>query len=140
MMVNRRRRITLPRSRCCMVSRRSVTHCSEPNDRSTALCSMPSCTCIWMRLSFCRMSSVMWRNRRAISLPKTMANGVSNSNAHASRSSNQRISRKAPQSLMPVINISGRVSVVTFVTCSMSLANREDTSPECSSSPVNNCL
>ena len=75
-----------------------------------------------------------------MSLPKTMANGVSNSSAQASRSSNHRISRKAPQSWIPVITICGSVSAVIVVTCSMSLASREVMSPECSSSPVNSCL
>ena len=85
------------------------------------------------------MSSVIWRNLWAMSLPKTMASGVSSNRVHANRSSNQRISRKAPQSWVPVITIWGSVSLQTVLICSMSLANRELTSPECSSSPVYNC-
>ena len=137
MTVNRVRRTTLPCSRCCIASSRSVTHCSEPSERSTALCSMPSCTCICMRLSSCRMSSVIWRSRRAISLPKMMASGVSNSSAHASRASNHRISMNAPHSCITVMAICGMVSVQMVLTCSMSLASRDVTSPECSSCSSN---
>ena len=137
--VNFSRRMTFPRNRCWMESSRSVTHCSLPSERSTALYSMPSCTCICMRLSSCRMSSVIWRNLRAMPLPKTMAMGVSNSRTHASRASNHRISRKAPQSCITVIIIWGRVSVQIVLTCSMSFASRAFTSPECMSFSVNSC-
>ena len=85
------------------------------------------------------MSRVICRNRRAISLPNTMATGVSNSNAHASRASNQCINKNAPQSCIAVIAIWGRVSVHTVLTCSISFANRDVTSPECKSSPSKSC-
>ena len=133
MTVKRVRRRTLPRSCCCMFSNRSVTHCSLPKERSTALCSIPSWTCICMRLSSRRMSSVIWRNLLAISFPNAKVSGVSSSSAQANRGSNQRISRKAPMSCNVVISMEGSTPVVTLLTVSISLVRREVTSPECSS-------
>ena len=138
--VKRVRRMTLPFRRRCRLSSRPVTICSLSSERSTALCSMPSCICICMRLSSSRMSSVMRRSRRAMNLAKTTTSGVSSSKAQASRASIERISRKAPSSCRAVMSICGRMLVVASPTTSMSLASRDTTSPECRLCSSNSCL
>ena len=127
------RRKTLPLSSCCMESRRSAIHCSLPRERKTALYSTPSCTCIWMRLSFSRISRVMRRRRLATNFPRTMASGVKITSAQASHASKNRMSKKAPNSWIAVTTICGNVSATTLETESMSFERREVTSPEWSS-------
>ena len=131
MTVKRVRRKTRPISWSCILLSRPVTHCSLPNERNTALCSMPSCTCIWMVLSCWRMSSVISRKRWAKSLPKATTKGVTSSSANARRASIEYINMNAPVSCTPVTINCGSNEVVTSATVSISLESREVTSPEC---------
>ena len=133
--VKRVRRRTSPSSLLCFKPRRSSTQFSLSSERNTALYSTPSCTCIWMRLSPSRISSVILRKRREISFPTTTSTGVSSNSAHANRASNQRISKNAPTSWIPVTAICGIVSIIEVDTVSISFESLEDTSPECSSWP-----
>ena len=129
--VNLARRLILPRRSCCMSSRRLVIQSPLSKERSTALCSIVSCTSIWITLSCLRMSSVIILILRPISFPTIRNIGVSSSSAHASRVSIDCISRKAPTSCISVTVISGKSDVVASLTTSISFSKREVTSPEC---------
>ena len=102
-------------------------------ERSTALCSIVSCTSICMTLSCSRMASVILRIWRAKSFPAKRNSGVSISRAQARRASIVCISRKAPTSCTRVTLMSGISEVVASLTLSMSFSRRLVTSPECSS-------
>ena len=139
MTVKRARRRILPRSSCCMSSSRPVTQSPLSSERSTALCSIVSCTSICMTLSCCRMSRVILRIWRAKSLPTNRNRGVSSSSAQARRASIDCISRKAPTNCTIVTAMSGMSDVVASLTLSMSFSRRLVTSPECSSFWSNIC-
>ena len=137
--VKRARRLILPFRLCCISSSRPVTQSPLSKERNTALCSIVSCTSIWIMLSCLRMSRVIILILRPINFPTIRNSGVSNSSAHANRASIDCISRKAPTNCISVTLISGKSDVVASLTTSISFSKREVTSPECISFWSNIC-